>query len=52
MRVLIIGAAGFVGSHLCDLWLSRGHQVIGLDNFITGKRGSCEGHRCQKAGGK
>jgi len=35
--VLITGAAGFVGSHLCDLWLSRGHQVIGLDNFVTGK---------------
>jgi len=37
VRVLITGAAGFVGSHLCDLWLSRGHQVIGLDNFVTGK---------------
>ena len=36
MRVLITGAAGFLGSHLCGLFLSRGHQVVGMDNFITG----------------
>ena len=36
MRVLITGAAGFLGSHLCDLLLSKGHSVIGMDNFITG----------------
>lgn len=30
------GAAGFIGSHLCDRLLSEGHQVIGYDNFITG----------------
>lgn len=36
MRVLITGAAGFLGSHLCELFLSKGHQVIGMDNFITG----------------
>jgi dTDP-glucose 4,6-dehydratase len=36
MRVLITGAAGFLGSHLCDRFLSDGHEVIGLDNFITG----------------
>jgi dTDP-glucose 4,6-dehydratase len=36
MRVLITGAAGFLGSHLCDRFLSEGHEVIGLDNFITG----------------
>ena len=36
MRVLITGAAGFLGSHLCELFLSRGHQVVGMDNFITG----------------
>jgi dTDP-glucose 4,6-dehydratase len=36
MRVLITGAAGFLGSHLCDRFLGEGHEVIGLDNFITG----------------
>ena len=36
MRVLITGAAGFHGSHLCDRFLADGHQVVGLDNFITG----------------
>jgi len=36
MRILITGAAGFLGSHLCDRLLGEGHQVIGMDNFITG----------------
>jgi dTDP-glucose 4,6-dehydratase len=38
MRILITGAAGFLGSHLSDCLLSAGHEVIGLDNFITGNR--------------
>ena len=38
MRVLITGAAGFLGSHLCDRFLVDGHTVVGLDNFITGNR--------------
>lgn len=38
MRVLITGAAGFLGSHLCDKFLSEDHEVVGMDNFITGKR--------------
>lgn len=36
MRILITGAAGFLGSHLCERLLLEGHQVIGMDNFITG----------------
>lgn len=35
-RVLITGAAGFLGSHLCDKFVSEGYFVIGMDNFITG----------------
>ncbi len=38
MRILITGAAGFLGSHLTDRFLSGGHSVIGVDNLITGKR--------------
>jgi dTDP-glucose 4,6-dehydratase len=36
MRILITGAAGFLGSHLSDKLLADGHEVIGMDNFITG----------------
>lgn len=36
MRILITGAAGFLGSNLCDRLIAEGHQVIGMDNFITG----------------
>ena len=36
MRILITGAAGFLGSHLCDRFLEQGHEVIGMDNFLTG----------------
>ena len=35
-RVLITGAAGFLGSHLCDRFLKEGHYVIGMDNLLTG----------------
>ncbi len=37
MRILISGGAGFLASHLTDLLLTQGHEVVGLDNFITGK---------------
>jgi len=38
MRILLTGAAGFLGSHLTDRLISEGHQVIGMDNFITGHK--------------
>ena len=36
MRILVTGGAGFLGSHLCDRLLAEGHEVIAMDNFVTG----------------
>jgi dTDP-glucose 4,6-dehydratase len=35
-RTLVTGGAGFLGSHLCEYLLNRGHEVIAMDNLITG----------------
>ena len=35
-RVLVTGGAGFIGSHLCDYYLGRGHRVFCVDNLLTG----------------
>ncbi|MBX2907424.1 MAG: SDR family oxidoreductase [Taibaiella sp.] len=35
-RILITGAAGFLGSHLCDRFLAEGYEVVGMDNLLTG----------------
>jgi nucleoside-diphosphate-sugar epimerase len=40
--VLVTGGAGFIGSHLCDSLLADGHDVVALDNFITGRRQNVE----------
>lgn len=45
MRILITGAAGFLGSHLADRFLDDGHEVVGLDNFITGSHENIEALR-------
>jgi dTDP-glucose 4,6-dehydratase len=42
LRVLITGAAGFIGSHLCDKFILEGYEVIGMDNLITGKLSNIE----------
>jgi dTDP-glucose 4,6-dehydratase len=42
MRVLITGGAGFLGSHLCDYFLSKGHDVIAMDNLLTGNTANIE----------
>jgi len=37
MRIVITGGAGFIGSHLCDRFIAEGHQVVAIDNLITGR---------------
>ncbi len=41
-RVLVTGGAGFLGSHLCDVLVKQGHDVICLDNFFTGRKKNVE----------
>src|SRR5438876_5945649 len=42
MRILVTGAAGFLGSHLCDRLLALDNRVVGMDNFITGNRSNLD----------
>lgn len=42
MRTVITGGAGFVGSHLCERFLAEGHEVVCVDNLITGTRANIE----------
>ena len=41
-RIVVTGAAGFIGSHLSEALLDRGHAVVGIDNLLTGDRGNIE----------
>src|SRR5215467_5647858 len=48
MRILVTGGASFIGSHLCDFFTRHGHDVVCMDNFLTGSRDNIahlEGHR-------
>ncbi len=49
MRVLVTGAAGFLGSHLCDRLLADGHRVIAMDNYLTGNSGNLAHLRSEPA---
>lgn len=42
MRTLVTGGAGFLGSHLCDSLIAKGHEVICLDNFFTGHKSNVD----------
>ena len=42
MRILVTGGAGFIGSHLCGYLLDKGHEVICLDNYFTGRKRNVE----------
>src|SRR5437763_1466728 len=45
MRSIVLGGAGFIGSHLVDRLLGRGDEVVAVDNLLTGRRDSAERHR-------
>lgn len=44
-RIVITGGAGFIGSHLCDRLLSKGHEVVVVDNLFTGSKSNINQHR-------
>ena len=48
MRVLVVGGAGFLGSHLCERLLELGHSVICVDNLLTGSGQNVESLRNDK----
>jgi len=42
VKILVTGGAGFIGSNLCEYWLDKGHHIVCLDNFSTGKHENIE----------
>ena len=48
MRVLITGGAGFIGSHLCERFVAEGHEVLCLDNYITGASSNIDHLRAKR----
>jgi dTDP-glucose 4,6-dehydratase len=48
MRAIVLGGAGFIGSHLVDRLLARGDEVVCVDNLLTGRRDNAERHRGEK----
>ncbi len=47
-RTLVTGGAGFLGSHLCEYFLDKGHEVVCMDNLITGSRDNISGLKSEK----
>src|SRR5919108_3956747 len=45
MRILITGGAGFIGSHMADRLIAEGHQVVAMDNLVTGDLKNIQHHR-------
>ena len=45
MRSIVLGGAGFIGSHLVDRLLERGDEVVSVDNLLTGRRDNAERQR-------
>jgi dTDP-glucose 4,6-dehydratase len=48
VKLVVAGAAGFIGSHLCDHLLAEGHSVVGVDNFVSGREENLAGLRAKR----